>query len=354
MARGYSFAYAPSADSSDSDDTDEGASGLLPLFDYLHRRGSQLDVATPQHRSAPAASLVNLPSRAAEIKDAALSRVQHAAEQASQLHHERSQKFHEEVNQLRADVGRRIDQLADSWNDTRNVRLRDKWQFVGGVMTIVAFSMAICARPAWVPVLYTGLAAIYLPLRFYQYAIQRPWGYFLLDYCYASNIICLLYLWYAPDSTFLWTVSYCSAHGPLAVSVAAWRNSLVLHSVDKMTSVFIHMTPPIVFHTIHFLLSDTQRAHAYPAAAHVRTLDLATSIGFCFVVYAAWQAAYYYFISFRKAEKIRSGKRINSYSTMSANKGAIGHLISSVPTRWREPFFMCMLLMLRHAGRIDR
>lgn len=326
-----------SSDTDSSDSDHEGGSGLVDLFSFLQWRGEQLD--DHPNRSP----LSDLQSRSKDIKEAALHRVLNAAEQASQLRHEKSQQLHADLERLRADISKRVDSLSDSWNDTRNVRFRDKWSFVMGVTTIVTTSMALVARPEWVPLMYSALAVWYLPIRVYQYAVQKPWGYFLLDWCYVSNNLSLIYLWLAPQSVFLWTVCYCSAHGPLAFSVAAWRNSLVFHSLDKVTSVFIHLYPPLVFHSIRFLVPDQVRVRDYPAATQTSSLDLKTSIGFCFFVYAVWQAAYLYFISYRKGEKIRAGKRINSFSTMSTGKGAIGHFISSVPLLWREPFFICKI-----------
>src|SRR4051794_7827254 len=48
--------------------------------------------------------------------------------------------------------------------------------------------------------------------------------------------------------------------GPLAWAIVTWRNSMVFHSLDKITSMFIHITPtlgkliPTIFH-LHFAYS---------------------------------------------------------------------------------------------------
>ncbi len=44
--------------------------------------------------------------------------------------------------------------------------------------------------------------------------------------------------------------------GPLAWAVLAWRNSLVFHSLDKITSLFIHLTPGILLHSLRWLATD--------------------------------------------------------------------------------------------------
>lgn len=77
------------------------------------------------------------------------------------------------------------------------------------------------------------------------------------DLCYFVNVLTLIYLWIFPSSKILFTVCYTLSHGPLALAIVLWRNSLVFHSkslpieislsfsfslgLDKVTSLFIHM-----------------------------------------------------------------------------------------------------------------
>ena len=90
----------------------------------------------------------------------------------------------------------------------------------------------------------------------------------LWDLCYAVNALCLLFLWVFPHSTILFMSCYCLSHGPLATAIATWRvitqvlsksvnmdlkiclnaqNSLVFHSLDKVTSLYIHIYPAFTF-----------------------------------------------------------------------------------------------------------
>jgi hypothetical protein len=36
-----------------------------------------------------------------------------------------------------------------------------------------------------------------------------------------------------------------TSNGPLAIAVIAWKNSLVFHDIDKITSLYIHIAPPL-------------------------------------------------------------------------------------------------------------
>lgn len=51
--------------------------------------------------------------------------------------------------------------------------------------------------------------------------------------------------------------------GSLASAVITWRNSLVFHDSDKVTSLYIHIYPPLVFTIIRFV-----------ALSHLCTYDL--------------------------------------------------------------------------------
>jgi hypothetical protein len=41
-------------------------------------------------------------------------------------------------------------------------------------------------------------------------------------------------------------VVFVFANGPLLVAIVAWRNSMVFHSLDKTTSLFIHVFPALL------------------------------------------------------------------------------------------------------------
>ena len=103
----------------------------------------------------------------------------------------------------------------------------------------------------WIHVAYTVQAAYYLPLRVYMYK-KRTWHYFLFDLCYYTNVLDLIFIWAAPSSPALFVACYCISMGSLASAIITWRNSLVFHDWDKVTSLFIHIYPPLVFSVIRY------------------------------------------------------------------------------------------------------
>jgi hypothetical protein len=54
-------------------------------------------------------------------------------------------------------------------------------------------------------------------------------------------------MWAFPANTVFFTSCYLLTMGPLASAIVTWRNSLVFHSLDKVTSLFIHIcVSPVV------------------------------------------------------------------------------------------------------------
>ena len=71
----------------------------------------------------------------------------------------------------------------------------------------------------------------------------------MLDFCYflnASVLLQSLTCSMGSDTGFCssWFKSnYMMSHGPIALAILTWQNSIVFHSLDKMTSFFIHIMP---------------------------------------------------------------------------------------------------------------
>ena len=123
---------------------------------------------------------------------------------------------------------------------------------------------------------YTAQGCYLLPLRFYQYK-KRAWHYFLFDLCYYVTILNFIFIWFLPANPSLFIACYCLSHGSLASAVITWRNSLVFHDQDKVTSLFVHIYAPLSFTVIRYAIgrfytsghlpSSSTHRHFYPNAA---------------------------------------------------------------------------------------
>lgn len=252
------------------------------------------------------------------------------------------QKDHrEELRRMKAKVSLRVEKLSKRWAEQKNVRLRDKISFVIGVMNLVVSSLIFAYRPEWMYISYSVQCAFFLPIRIFTY-FKLHWHYFLFDYCYFANILNLAFIWLFPQNRFLFLACYCSSHGPLAFSIATWRNSAVFHSLERMTSLHIHLYPPITFCAMRHFMPETIRNQRFPAIKSLPFLDSWTAFAWNVTFYLVWQMTYFFFISQGKKEKIASGQRINSYSHMSKGKGAVAKVLAKAPDERREWAFIAL------------
>jgi len=125
------------------------------------------------------------------------------------------------------------------------VRLRDKFSFMFGVLGCGVVEAVALLAPGRFWMCYAAYIVPLLMARLYLY-VGLGWHYFLLDFCYASNLLCLVLIFVWPSSTTLLVMNFVQATGPLAVAIPTWRNSLVFHSLDKVTSAYIHALPPLL------------------------------------------------------------------------------------------------------------
>jgi hypothetical protein len=97
------------------------------------------------------------------------------------------------------------------------------------------------------------------------------------DFCYYTNFLCLVALVY--PSTALRQLVFLYAMGPLAWAIAAWRNSLVFHSIDKITSVFIHAFPGLLAFSWRWSLKDAETGRSSLCDNDACTLPFVNTLG---------------------------------------------------------------------------
>lgn len=140
----------------------------------------------------------------------------------------------EQLEKYRKRMRESVDRLGTKWHDTKAVTAREKLSFIAGVLNIFISGYLIGAYPELFYYWFTVQLCYFMPIRFYTYH-SRGYHYFLADLCYFVNALLLLSIWVAPRSKRLFISTYCLAYGNNAVAIAMWRNSMVFHSLDKMT-----------------------------------------------------------------------------------------------------------------------
>lgn len=209
--------------------------------------------------------------------------------------------------------------------------------FYAAALTLIAFAGFIIGKyPTYFPVFHTVLFTILMPVRFYTY-FKLSYNYYLADLCYYVNLLVMLFIWVFPDSPMLLIAVFSLSLGTLAWAVITWRNSLVLHSIEKTTSSFIHIMPPIsLFVIVHELPYDYQVIR-FPAVILVDQWNFSRGIFITSIFYTIWQVGYHYFITIRKKDQIEKGK-VTSFSHLkNAKKNSpLGKFVNGLPYNWMQ------------------
>ena len=116
-----------------------------------------------------------------------------------------------------------------------------------------------------------------------------------------------------------------------------------------MSSLFIHIMPPVTLHCmVHISSLEWQRDH-FPAIYAIRTSSpdshehygLWSMALWASVPYAVWQLGYHFLITVRRREKIAAGRPTSfTWLRKSYSKTAIGRVVLSLPDALQEPAFM--------------
>jgi hypothetical protein len=110
---------------------------------------------------------------------------------------------------------------------------------------------------------------------------------------------------------------------------------------DKVVSLFIHIMPPVVLHTLLHLIPPEISHEQYPAIKDVPHLDFFRGFWISSLVHIAWQCWYHFFIMVRRREKIEAGRPTSfTWLRRSYAKTWIGKWLNSLPESLQPLAFM--------------
>lgn len=282
-------------------------------------------------------------------RDALKSKSHQARERMVEQWRRRVPSAEEQLDKYRSRMKKNVDRLGRQWNDTKIITAREKVSFIFGVMNIFISGYLIGAYPEYFHFWYTAQLLYFMPIRFYTYH-KRGYHYFLADLCYFVNFLLLLAIWAFPSSKRMFISAFCLAFGNNAVAIIMWRNSLVFHSFDKVTSLFIHIMPCVTLHCITHLIPEQMQKERFPALWAVKTSppgsptaygNIISMLAWSTIPYLVWQLSYYFLITVRRREKIAAGRPTSfTWLLKSYQKAWIGRLVLSLPESLHEPAFM--------------
>jgi len=179
--------------------------------------------------------------------------------------------------------------VRDFAQEAKVVKTVDKFAFCLGVLVLCATEYMVLQHPESFGTYYCALVSVMMALRLYMYA-KSGWLYFVLDFCYWANASCFVSVLILPENDRLWRLNFAVSNGTLLGALLAWRNSLVFHSLDKVTSIVIHLLPGL----LTFIQRSSANGKMCPPNddAIDCSLGIAGSILEPLLFYALWQAVY--------------------------------------------------------------
>ncbi|KAH7198661.1 uncharacterized protein B0J16DRAFT_43134 [Fusarium flagelliforme] len=332
-----------SGSSSNHEDWDGPPLDRLSVLDLLD------NFALPQQLEKLQKGITAQTDKVRRSREAIKTKTQSARERMVEEWRRRVPEADEQLDRYRKQMQHRMDKLGKRWSDTKVISAREKVSFIFGVLNIFLSGYLIGAYPEHFHLWYTVQLLYFMPIRFFTYR-RRGYHYFVADLCYFTNLLLALSIWVFPGSKRLFTASYCLAFGNNAVAIIMWRNSLVFHSFDKVTSLFIHIMPCATLHCIVHLFSPEKQKERFPAIWTIKNSPPGSPTAYANVVsmlawstlpYIFWQLLYYVFITVRRRDKIAAGRPTSfTWLKKSYAKTWLGKFVLRQPEKLQEATFM--------------
>lgn len=163
---------------------------------------------------------------------------------------------------------------------------RDEWCFVLGITNLLVTTWLVSAFPHMFWCFHAFKMALLLGYRLVKFAAKK-WQFFLLDFCYCVNVwsvatVTTAVLVSNVDALHVWRPAVASVGpavfrafftwcvGPLALSVAFFRNSLVFHSSDQAIILAVHLSPNLALYGMRWWAGDLRATFGdiFPILCH--------------------------------------------------------------------------------------
>jgi len=282
---------------------------------------------------------------------------------ASEIPHkivEIQEKLHKSIlrqwrQAITGDPDKRVRDNMDDKHVQTMVKQVDAIEFALGVILTMFVEYLVLARPEYLaPFTYIVMPLLFIH-RFYTYSAIKE-QYFLIDFCYFLNISTWLQTMACPCESYseeceIWfKTNFVLAMGPISFAIITWQNSLVFHSVDKVTSFALHIMPGLMCYLYRW---DTRLQDAGLAPTSMAPLTLKEQFVYPMTFYLAWQL-FYTCVQFTVIEKDRTlvtslrhlAKDHKNPSTKMGTKLAI-RLGFIQPGETLDPYKLSIILMFQ-------
>ena len=237
----------------------------------------------------------------------------------------------------------------------KTILLRDKITFTLGTLDLLISAYWLGASPKTFYKLYSAKAVVLLALRWVYYR-SKKWHYYMFDLCYAVQILILLNVWVFPLNITLSKVTFAFSLGPLLWSILAFRNSLVYHSLDKVTSLFLHFFPACVAWAHRFHPPDALEAsflgQGEESKGRKDQWETASPWELCLlpmVPYLIWAILYFMKIFVISSKKIQERQYETLYNYVTSRKGLFSVVVLRFSKKWQPLAYQIFHMALTQA-----
>lgn len=214
--------------------------------------------------------------------------------------------------------------------------------FFCGVLNVALTAFIIGRSPSQYYVYWTVKSVLLFTWRFITYR-RKSLQWLMLELCYFGNFVGLIHVWFFPESIAQRRLTFAFASGPLMFSIAAMRNSLVFHDVDKSTTLMMHASPAMAAWTLRWYDDKLDGAMA--------PLDLPEALRDLVVIpvmyYVIWVLLYYLVVFRCFGERIRRKGGVTMFDLMvpkdrdvAKKKSPILGFITSFQPRWQPIVYL--------------
>lgn len=243
-----------------------------------------------------------------EILSARRKRLQAAIDTSAKNLRDRAQQtrdgFHVRRRKLTVELEAHSSAMLRKLTSAKARRSRHKLTFTLVLCDIVLTAFILGREPQNLYLWHTAKTFGLLGIRTINYR-WRQMHFYLLDFCYWPNMALLAYCWLLPWCTELLLASL-GCCGLLLLSAVFFRNSYIFHSIDRVTCVYSHVSPPLTAWTLCWipraqneLVWALQPSLGWlPSLARTQIVQPSnitawTVLGPAVVLYVCWACTYY-------------------------------------------------------------
>ena len=135
------------------------------------------------------------------------------------------------------------------------------------------------------------------------------WGYFLLDFCYYTGFGCLFLIHVIPKNVIWFKMMFFAANGPVIMAIITWKNSLVFHSLDKLTNLVVHGFPPLLTYCWRWYPHKIGYFFDCDVDPEACTITISECFKYCIGNYLVWQIFYMFKVYWRDHVDLISNER---------------------------------------------